>query len=271
MKMINEKEQKQVMLEILRFLNSVCRKNNIKYSLIAGSLIGAVRHHGYIPWDDDIDVILTKKNYYKLKKILDKENGRYQTLKYGEGGECFSFIKLVDTYTQAREGTLEKMHTKYGIFIDIFCYYPTSDNYDERKQQFNKIRILVSLFARRRIDLKNRTVLQNIERVGKNVVSKLMGYKGIKRSMEKTVNKYKDSKYVVSNWPAYSFEKEIQLRKNVEDYIDADFEGLKVMIFKNYDEILRTTFGDYMKLPPKSERVSKHSLRAWWRDGCEGE
>ena len=269
MKTINEKEQKRIMLEMLKFLDDICRKNGIKYSLIGGSLIGAIRHHGYIPWDDDIDIILTKNNYTKLKKILDSETGRYQTLKYGEGGECFSFIKLIDTYTQAREGVHGKLYPKYGIYMDIFCYYPTSNNYNERKRQFSKIRILVSLFARRKIDVKNRTFIQNVERIGKNIVSRLMGYKRIKNTMEKTVNKYNGSKYVVSNWPVYSFEKEIQLQKNIKDYIDVIFEGTKVMIFKNYDEILRTSFGDYMTLPPKSERVSRHSLKMWWREGYE--
>ena len=77
--------------------------------------------------------------------------------------------------------------------------------------------------------------------------------------------------FVMLNWPAYGFEHEIQLKKNTEEYIDVKFEGLDVMIFKNYDEILRTIFGDYMKLPPEEDRVPKHNTKAWWKEGYEGE
>ena len=102
-KQITSKEQKQLQVLMLEFVDKICRKNNIKYSAIGGTLIGAIRHKGFIPWDDDIDIILTKNNYDKLKRILDKETGRYRTLKYGQGGECFSFTKLIDTNTHLME------------------------------------------------------------------------------------------------------------------------------------------------------------------------
>ena len=100
---ISATEQQTILLDILKFLDHTCRKNNINYSLINGSLLGAIRHHGFIPWDDDIDVILTRENYVKLKKILDKETGQFQTLKPGKGGEKYPFIKLIDIRTHAIE------------------------------------------------------------------------------------------------------------------------------------------------------------------------
>lgn len=266
---ITQQEQKTIMLNILGHIDRICRDNSIKYSLIGGSLIGVVRHKGYIPWDDDIDIVLTKENYGKLKKILDQETGRYQTLKYGHGGERYIFTKFVDTYTCLIENRQKKYDPNYGIYIDIFCYYPTSDNVKKRKSQYRKIALLESLIARRKLDFKNESIKQNILCAGKNIVSRIIGYKRIRKCFMKVLNRYNDRKYLVSNWPAYGFEKEIQLTKNTEEYIDAEFEGLKVMIFKNYDDILRTTFGDYMKLPPESERTPKHNMKAWWREGRE--
>ena len=103
--------------------------------------------------------------------------------------------------------------------------------------------------------------------LGKNACSKILGYKRINRMYDKLLNQYSDrEKYVINSWPVYGFENEIQLKKNTEEYIDAKFEDMTAMIFKNYDEILTTIYGDYMKLPPKSKRIPKHSMTAWWRE-----
>ena len=262
---IGEEEQKVLMLEILRFIDNVCRKNDIRYSLIAGSLIGAIRHKGYIPWDDDIDIVLTKDNYQKLVAILNKESGRYQTLKKGLGGEKISFTKMIDTKTVLIEGD-NKMNMNYGIFVDIFCYCPTSNNEKERARHYRIVKTFVSLFGRRKLDFRNKSMKQNILRFAKNCLSKILGYRLISRMMQKAMNKYDGTDYLFLNWPFYGFKKEVQLRKNTEEYIDVPFENMTAMVFKNYDAILRTTFGDYMQLPPERERVGKHELKAYWKN-----
>ena len=91
-----------------------------------------------------------------------------------------------------------------------------------------------------------------------------------KRQLEKIYNKYSKNKsdYVVSNWPIYDISKEIQKSNNIAEYINVSFENIQVMIFKNYDEILKTTFGDYMQLPPEDKRKS-HGLEAYWRNDNE--
>jgi len=266
MKKLTINERKKIMLELLKYTDDICREHNIKYSLFAGSLIGTIRHHGYIPWDDDIDIILTKENYEKLKTILDKKTGRYQTLKFGRGGERFSFLKLIDTKTHLIEGAQTTFDPYYGVYIDIFCYYPTSDNEKLRKKHYQKIKLLESLTSRGKLNFKNESLAQNTLRLGKNIISKIIGYKRLNQLFQKTMNKYHDKTYIVSNWPAYGYQKEIQLAKNTKEYTDAKFENLTVMIFKNYDEILRTTFGDYMQLPPLEARKSRHTLKMWWRE-----
>ena len=264
-------EQKQIMLDMLKYIDEICRKNNIKYSLIGGSLIGAIRHKGFVPWDDDIDIILLREDYEKLKEILMKVDGKYQLLKYGQGGERFGFMKLIDTRTRLVESTHPDFGKNYGIFIDIFGYFPTPNDYKLRLRHYKKIKLLRALILRRKLDFKNYSLIQNFRWIVKNIVSSLLGYKRIKRMFEKVVNKYKneDADYLVNNWPTYGFEREIELKKNTEEYIDAEFEGLKAMIFKNYDEVLKNNFGDYMQLPPESERVPGHSMTMWWRESNE--
>lgn len=265
-KMMSVAEQQGILLEMLRFFDHVCRKNKIKYSLINASLIGAIRHHGFVPWDDDVDVVLTKENYQKLKKILDKETGRYQTLKPGKGGEGYGFLKLIDTHTHAYERNRPKFNPNYGVYIDIFCYYPTSDEVKEREKHCKKLQMMISLYLRRKIFFKEEPLSKIVLCLGKNVCSKLLGYRRINRKFNKLLNQYNDTKYVINNWPIYGAEREVQLKENTEEYIDAMFEDLTVMIFKNYDAMLKNIYGDYMKLPPKKDRVPKHKMKVWWRE-----
>ena len=266
-KEIDIQEQKKLMLNMLKYIDCICRKNNIKYSLVGGSLIGAVRHHGYIPWDDDIDIILTEKNYKKLVNILDDENGRYQTYKYGKECEKMGFRKLIDTKTYALEGGFVFDPT-YGVYVDIFSYCSLPNDDRKRKWQFNKIKLLLRfvVFYRKQVEFRKNGFFTGIDFSLKKIASRMIGCKRLSKAYEK-IRKNSDinSDYVTCFFPVYNYKKEVQFRKDVEDYIDVKFEDLTVMIFKNYDEILRTTFGDYMKLPPKSERIPKHNMKAWWR------
>lgn len=268
---ISSQEQKKLMLDMLKFVDGICRKNNIKYSLIGGSLIGAVRHHGFIPWDDDMDVILTKENYEKLKKILDKEKGRYQTLKNGEGGEYYTFTKLIDKKTQMREGRQRKFLPEYGVFLDLFCYCSTASDAEERKKHCKKIHILAWLMmCGGKSEFHLKTLPRDLVYFCKNMLlTNKVIYGLLQKIFYKTINQYHDSDYVISIFPAYGPQREIQLKKDTDEYIDVKFEDAKVMIFKNYDNILRTTYGDYMKLPPESERTPTHDVKAWWRDGSQ--
>lgn len=267
---ITPQEQKRLALNLLKFVDRICRENNIKYSLIGGSLIGAVRHQGYIPWDDDIDIILTRKNYTKLKAILDQEAGRYQTLKRGQGGEHYGFTKFIDTKTHLQENG-QRFNKNYGVFLDIFCYYPAPNTEKMQIWHYKKLKLLYKLSSKSANTNKTISVTKKIAKNARNILSSIIGYKNINTIYLAIANKYtkKKTNYVINSWPVYSAKKEIQLAKNTEEYIDAKFENLTVMIFKNYDAILRTTFGDYMKLPPKSERIPKHNMQMWWREDNE--
>lgn len=272
MKKIELNEQKKIMIELLEYFDKVCRENDIKYSLIGGSLIGAIRHKGIIPWDDDIDVILSKSEYLKLIQILENMNdSRYKLLTINNcRGYNFPFPKLVDKRTFVIEPRLLNQIKEYGIFIDIFSYSNTSNSEKIRIKDFKKIKLLNSMMSRTKLDFKNDGFKQNFLRLNKNILSKIIGYRNIIKFLNNIYNKYNnvDTDYVVSNWPVYNINKEVQKSKNIIEYTDVEFENMKIMIFKNYDEILRTTFGDYMQLPPENQRKA-HGLIAYWRDNDE--
>lgn len=272
MKKIELNEQKKIMIELLEYFDRICRENNIKYSLIGGSLIGAIRHKGIIPWDDDIDVILSKSEYLKLIQILENMNdSRYKLLTINNcRGYNFPFPKLVDKRTFVVEPRLLNQIKEYGIFIDIFSYSNTSNSEKIRIKDFKKIKLLNSMMSRTKLDFKTDGFKQNFLRLNKNILSKIIGYRNIIKFLNNIYNKYNnvDTDYVVSNWPVYNINKEVQKSKNIIEYTDVEFENMKIMIFKNYDEILRTTFGDYMQLPPENQRKA-HGLIAYWRDNDE--
>lgn len=260
-------QQKQIMLNILKYFDKVCRENNIQYSLIGGSLIGAVRHKGIIPWDDDIDVILSRNNYNKIINILKNDKSSdYKLMSCDINSSYhFPFCKLIDVSTIVVEPTLREQIDGYGVFIDIFCYNNLPNNEKIRKRYFKRIQMYGNLLSRK--NYKKGEYFRNILRLGKNIVSKLCGYKRILKKLDRIFDNLNDieTEFVVSSWPIYSYQKEIQLRSNTLEYINVQFEDMIAMIYKNYDPILKTTFGDYMKLPPEEKRIN-HGLIAYWRD-----
>ena len=163
----------------------------------------------------------------------------------------FPFPKLVDKRTYVVEHQNLEQISEYGIYIDIFSYNFMPNSQKERTKVVKKIKLYNSMMSRKKLNFKKEGIKQNFLRFNKNMISKVIGYDSIYKKLEKIYNKYSKNK---SN--------------NIAEYINVSFENIQVMIFKNYDEILKTTFGDYMQLPPEDKRKS-HGLEAYWRNDNE--
>lgn len=266
MKKMSEKDSKIVLVEILRYFDSLCRKNKIKYTLIGGSLIGAVRHKGMIPWDDDIDVILTQKEYQKLLKAVEKDNDSiFKFFDYhNDKTTYYPFLKLIDIRTFVDDGVKEI--EKYGAYLDIFCLNNIPENKLLSKIHYYKFmfyKIIISGYAT--LTYTDKTKYAKYKKLG-NIIAKITGIRFILKRYNKLANKYnkKKSTKVISNWPCYKWEKDIFDSSDFEKYIDCEFDGVNAMIIKNYDNVLRHTFGDYMQLPPKEQRVN-HNMKFYWK------
>lgn len=269
MKKINGNEQKKIMMAILNYVDIICRKNNIKYSLIGGSLIGAIRHKGFIPWDDDIDIILDYYNYTKLLSALKKDNNElYEIYIPGEKDDYPTHItKLIDKRTLINEkGEYLDKIKDYGLFIDIFYFVNIPNNKFLQKKFYYKLKFLNNCCIRVKLNYNNPNFIKKTKRLFKNIFNRLVGYKNIIKWQKKHLIKYvnKNTNFVISDDPLYGIEKEILNSNLINEYIDSEFEGHKVMIFKNYDKILRKTFNDYMILPPKEKRRN-HGIKAYWK------
>lgn len=269
MKLMTEKESKKELVKMLEYFDSLCRKNDIKYSLIGGSMIGAVRHKGMIPWDDDIDIILDIENFNKLIKAFKNESNETYTLyHYGVSNSFFfPFCKLINNNTYVEEKTEHLDVEDYGLFLDIFTYNYTSNNKYFRFFHFKCIKFINSLLSLTDPNASGISYKTKMFRYLKIIISKFLGTRFLHRVQSMIINKYNNGNtdYVVSNWPVYGYKKEIQNSNDIKKYVDIEFDGIKSMIFENYDNILRNTFNNYMELPPEEKRVN-HGLKVYWKD-----
>lgn len=266
MKRIKLNEQKKIMVEMLDYIHKICIENNINYTLVGGSLIGSIRHKGFIPWDDDIDIGLTPGEFEKLINLLKTNKSKYKLLYVDSKNYLYPFAKLVDTSTVLIEKKFLEIDD-YGVYIDIFEY----NNFPNNKMigwiHFQKIRLYKILIGR-----------CSLKKNEGNLIKRLVGFLSKKIGMKKLLTKYnklnhkynkKGCDYLIINWSAYNFKNEIHKKENFEKYKIVKFENINAMIISNYHEVLETIFGDYMKLPPVEKRVSHHNTDIYWKDTYE--
>lgn len=255
---------KKIELAMLIELDRICRKNNIKYNLCGGTLIGAIRHNGFIPWDDDIDVCMLRDDYNKFIKIQEKElNNKYyfqnmETEK--EYVNIFSKIRRNDSIFCESISNLDEK--KQGIWIDIFPIDNTSDNMLIAKFYMLKVIILRILIAYKNGDtMVSENFLKRFLLRLLKFFSKFYSKKKLKNKLLCTIHKFngKKTSNVVSYGGCYLF-KEIVKREYFENLIEHKFEKHDFYIPKKYDEYLRNYYGNYMQLPPKEKQISNHYI-----------
>ena len=270
MKKIGLDELKIIQLNILDVVDKFCKENGINYFLDCGTLLGAARHSGYIPWDDDIDIGMLRDDYNKFLKLFNKENSRYQ-LKAVEIDDKFLYPmgKILDTNTILYEPNKEN-GIKLCINIDVFVY----DNAPDDNKKCNK------MFKRR--DLYNKLRYVQI-RPDKYDHSSLL--KRIKRFFLKIYIKFLPQNYytkkIISNSKKYindntkrigNFvgETKFVCDKDVfKSHTTLTFEKRKYPVPIGYDTYLTNFYGDYMKLPPIEKRISRHEFEAYVLDENE--
>lgn len=266
---IDIEDIQKIQTELLIEFDQICKRNDIKYQLFAGTLLGSIRHQGFIPWDDDIDVILLRKDYERFLDICKKElKPAYflQTYKTDKNS-ILQFAKIRKNNTVFLSKRFVGCNVHHGIYIDIF----PMDNV-KPDEIIGKIQLYLSimLFKINRLRLPSRYKME------KNPLTKSIKYavhillKIISKSFtDKLQTKIcrmfedNDTKFVthLTNNPNRSrYHKYLMKKDCFYDIIDGNFEGEKFLIPKDYDQILRKLFGDYMEMPPEAERMPHHSI-----------
>ena len=265
---MNKSQQKQ--FEILCEVDRVCKKCDIDYSLDAGTLLGAVRHKGFIPWDDDIDIFMFRKDYEKFKKIVSDEISDKYFFQDYTTDENFGFVfgKVRIKNTKYTERINKKAKAKDGIFIDIFPIDNVSDDSKEAQRNFMKVVILrIMLLLKKGYIVDANTFLKKVEKIILKVMSLFISSKRIIKKINKITNKYNDieTEYV-ANFATTYFNKNKYKKEWLIKKCELDFEGRKFLCIKNYDKYLKYLYNDYMKLPPKEKRITHDVVEIKYED-----
>lgn len=264
-KAIDEHQQlKKVQLMIATDIKRVCENYNIRYFLDAGSMLGAVRHGGFIPWDDDMDIGMPKDDYKKFMEIASEELGeKYFVDNYNTNDEnplVFTKIRLLGTeYIENKSNALAK-HKE--VFVDIFPYYYISDNEILRKIEALKMQILTQmLLIKGGFKVwKGESKFKYIKFLPVQILAKCYSVKSIRNKIDKLYNKYVNTKNIcVHAGSCYNYWYFPTTWFN--ELVDIQFEGIKFKIPKEYDSFLRKAYGDYMKLPPEDERKTHQIIK----------
>ena len=254
------KEVKKTELNILSTGDDFCRKNNINYSLAYGTLLGAVRHKGFIPWDDDIDIWMTRKNYNKFIKTWEQNPVQGYILQNTDLEEDFSqnFTKIRKDNTAFIQ-TEEEKTTNYhkGIFIDIFPLDRVAKTPSKiAVQKFYAM--LTMLFYRKYAPPTEKGLKKYISKFFLRIVPKSK-YENARKHFE---NRYLSlSGDVDCSWLSNSTYIDLSIYYDsdmMDDYTFLQFEGRNFMSVSNWDHALKMQYGDYMQLPPEKDRVWKH-------------
>lgn len=244
----------QELLVLLKIFDDVCVKNDIKYSLHGGTLLGAVREKGFIPWDDDADVSMTRDNYDKF-------------IKYVSNNEELKKYNVTVSDSQATLMTIKRKN-KPIVWIDIFVYDYISENILTQKIKFLLLVIFLGLTKTgERLEISK----QGAYKGWKYIAILILFYVGKLFSME---DRIKAKNYISKNWllgnkklivranDQYKALKEILPKSVMEEYIYADFENIKLMISKEYDTVLSKSYGSDYMIPRKPEmhEANAHEL-----------
>lgn len=273
MKEIGLEERKKLLLEMMDEVDSFFRKNNLTYYLAFGTLIGAIRHKGFIPWDDDMDIMMPREDYNKLSALFPRE-GIYRFLAPGIiNNYPYAFGKIIDTRTVKYEPIRNKYQV-IGLDIDVFPIDNYPDDHDEAEKwcdEISKTQKLLNIQFARFSKGRNfvRTIVKNIivafwytlDNLGICTVNKTVF------KLDKLSRKYnkKETNYCgISSISTYGVRK--RNRKFVFDSaLEVDFEGHKYLAPSGYDEYLTDTYGNYMQLPPLEKRKTHHINKVYWK------
>lgn len=270
-KELNIKETQAISLEILKTIADICEEQHLRYYLIYGTLIGAIRHKGYIPWDDDVDIMMPRPDYDRLLEYLYGNIDKYSNLKVFNHNVNKLYPYMITRISDIRyeiEMANEKSYGM-GVFIDIYPFdglgntEKTAIKYGLKGDRLSSICYQAT---REHFALETTTsLLRKIIKYPFYLISKMIGKDIIQDKLESLarVKSYDENRYVGCVVWLSGGVKDIFKKEWFDEYVIVPYEKYEFRIPKEYDKILTHIYGDYMKLPSEKDRVGHHNYRVY--------
>ncbi|RRD02583.1 phosphorylcholine transferase LicD [Prevotella sp. OH937_COT-195] len=262
-------EIQEVSLRILKRITSVCEEHGFRYTLAFGTLIGAIRHKGFIPWDDDVDILMPRPDYERF--ILYLTNHPIEDLKVFNWKCVKNYPLGITRICDMRYRVLENnfIDFDHGIFVDVYPVDGLANSYNDAKKAFDRTakerdELFMSAIKKYR-EIRLVEFFKNPRLTLSKLRRRILGICYYQRKLEEKVIKYtfEDYKYVgVPNW---NWARIVFERDWFNDRVKVPFENDEFYITKHYDKMLREEYGDYMQLPPIEKRVYHHGYIAYRR------
>lgn len=263
------RDVQKIQLEMLVEFDRICKKHNIKYQLFAGTLLGSIRHKGFIPWDDDIDVCLLRKEYNKFMTVYKEElNSSYFLQNYEtDENSIFHFSKLIKDNTIYRTKMYKDVNMHQGIFIDIFPMDNVKPFVLSGKIHSIICRylfVIISSMNKSRCYVTRNKVVKHL-RLALYYFTKAFPKKSIHRFVDKIIcifNK-QDTGYVgclANGASKEEFANFTVKTSTFYNFAQGEFEGYKFPIPDDYDSVLSKNYGDYMIFPPQEQQKPHHGI-----------
>ena len=254
-------EIKEVELGVMDYIHNICKEKGINYSLAYGSLLGAVRHRGFIPWDDDLDIALKRDQYDKLyQAILEDNNSIYKVVSWENDSRYpYPFYRVYDSRTVYENNYIQN-DIELGICVDVFPF----DDYKDVNKEITKLDMYRRLSVYTLYGIRNKEAgIKNIVRYLMLVVFRLTRVKTWNKKLNDCSRVPVNSEYIDYLMESKKYSTKIDA-KALDEVIECKFEDRVYNIPKDYDHILTTIYGeDYMEIPPLEKRIQHDDFVAY--------
>ena len=271
LKEMSSDEYKELLTEMLDYFHKLCERNNLKYFVAFGTLIGTIRHGGFIPWDDDIDVCMPRADYDRLIDIMNNSNNLYYMLTPKNSKYYYNnFSRFC-----SKRGVLKLKGVinidNLGPFIDVMPLDKVPENESERLQYYQEVRKYYSL-VKYSLPKQYYNTMNTVKKIKiklnlpKRISAILYGTEFVKNKREELIVQYQDTNsHLLSSTFDIMSDELLLMDNEVENIEIHSFENISVCIPSEYDVILRRVYGNYMDLPPVEQRVSTHHFTPYWK------